>query len=131
MHFTQIKETCLYTSDLKRAEEFYSHILDLEKIVSVENRHVFFRVGTSVLLIFNPDVTKVEKGLPPHFGSGQIHIALEVNVEDYMNIREKILSKGIKIEHEQDWPGGYKSFYFRDPDKHLLEIVQKGMWERK
>jgi catechol 2,3-dioxygenase-like lactoylglutathione lyase family enzyme len=128
MHFTQIKETCLYTSDLKRAEEFYSHILGLEKIVSVENRHVFFRVGTSVLLIFNPDVTKVEKDLPPHFGSGQIHIALEVNVEDYMNIREKILSKGVIIELEKNWPGGYKSFYFRDPDKHLLEIVQKGMW---
>ncbi len=128
MHFTQIKETCLYSTDLKRAEEFYAHILGLEKIVSVENRHVFFRAGSSVLLIFNPDVTKHETSVPPHFGSGQLHIAFEVAREDYVSTKEKILAKGVTIEHEHDWPGGYKSFYFRDTDNHCIEIVEAGMW---
>ncbi|MGZ5243952.1 MAG: VOC family protein [Bacteroidia bacterium] len=130
MNFTQIKETCLYSKNLKRAEEFYTHILGLEKIASIENRHVFFRVGTSVLLIFNPDVTIEETTLPPHFASGQIHIALEVTRENYEATREKIISKGIEIEHEQEWRGDYKSFYFRDPDDHVLEIVEQGMWEK-
>jgi catechol 2,3-dioxygenase-like lactoylglutathione lyase family enzyme len=92
---------------------------------------VFFRAGTSVLLIFNPDVTKVEKDLPPHFGNGKIHIAFEVNKEDYKSMREKTLSKGIKIIHEQNWPGGFQSFYFLDPDEHVLEVVERGMWEVK
>jgi len=127
----QIKETCLYTKNLHRAEEFYSHILGLEKIVSAQNRHVFFRVGSSVLLIFNPEVTRNEKDLPPHFGSGKMHVAFEVKQEDYISTREKILSKGVKIIHEQDWPGGFKSFYFSDPDEHLLEIVESGMWDKK
>lgn len=129
MNFTQIKETCLYSKDLKKAEAFYSHILGLEKIVSVENRHVFFRAGTSVLLIFNPDVTIEETKLPPHFGSGQLHIAFELSSENYDSAKENLRAKGVEIEHETEWPGGYRSFYFRDPDEHLLEIVEKGMWE--
>jgi hypothetical protein len=40
------------------------------------------------------------------------------------------MNKGIDIEHEQEWPGNFKSFYFRDPDKHLLEVVQTGMWDK-
>lgn len=128
MQFTQIKESCLYSSDLERSENFYAEVLGLEKISAVKNRHVFFKAGSSVLLIFNPEETKHESAVPPHFGHGQLHIAFEVTRENYESTRDKLLLKGIKIEHEHEWPRGYKSFYFRDPDENCIEIVEVGMW---
>ena len=33
--------------------------------------------------------------------------------------------------HEETWRAGVKSFYFHDPDGHVLEVVPKGMWDRE
>ncbi|MFC0658001.1 VOC family protein [Mongoliitalea lutea] len=49
MKFTQIKEVCLYISDLDVAEDFYGDVLEMPVISKVEGRHIFFRCGTSVL----------------------------------------------------------------------------------
>jgi len=130
MQFCQIKETCLYVSNLEATKQFYFKKLGLELISYVKDNHVFFRVGTSVLLCFLPEVTKKKNHLPPHYGSGQIHLAFEVKVNEYEQWKNRIKSLNIPIEHEEEWNKGLKSFYFRDPDDHLLEIVQIGMWER-
>ena len=129
MKFTQIKETCLYVNDLEQTRSFYCEKLGLELLSLVNGRHVFFRAGTSVLLCFIAETTKEKKHLPSHFASGQIHLALEVEADNYENSKEKIRAAGIKIEHEEEWGNDFRSFYFRDPDNHLLEIVQKGMWD--
>jgi catechol 2,3-dioxygenase-like lactoylglutathione lyase family enzyme len=50
-------ETALYADDLDKAEAFYEGILGLDKISRVANRHVFYRCGPGVLLIFNPEET--------------------------------------------------------------------------
>jgi len=130
MQFTQIKETCLYVSDLEQTSAFYSGKLGLERFAYVEGSHTFFRVGTSVLLCFLPEVTKTKTHLPPHFAEGNIHFAFEVEVKAYERCKQEVLDQGITIEHEEPWKGGFLSFYFRDPDNHLVEVVQKGMWER-
>jgi hypothetical protein len=26
------------------------------------------------------------------------------------------------------WPGGTRSFYFRDSDQHLIELITPGFW---
>ena len=31
--------------------------------------------------------------------------------------------------HKATWKDGLKSFYFRDPDRHVVEIVTKGIWD--
>ncbi|HLT06488.1 MAG TPA: VOC family protein [Cyclobacteriaceae bacterium] len=129
MKVTQIKETCLYISDLDKAEHFYGNTLGFPVIAKVEGRHIFFRCGTAVLLCFIPEATKAEATLPPHFATGKQHIAFEVTKEDYSKTKEQLLQKGINIRHEQEWKGGLKSFYFDDPFGHLLEVVPKGIWE--
>jgi len=129
MEFTQIKETCLYIDDLDKAEEFYNGFLHLPVISKVENRHIFFRCGTSVLLCFNPEVTKHEENLPPHWAEGKQHIAFEVKEEHYGKTIAKFHEKGITITHVQKWKEGRKSFYFEDPFGHVLEIIQDGIWE--
>ena len=98
-------------------------------IGSVENRHVFFRAGSSVLLCFIGETTRHDQKLPPHYGSGNLHLAFETERGDYEGWLSKVKSLNIQIEHEQEWPGGFRSFYFRDPDNHLIEIVQRGMWD--
>ena len=129
MKFNQIKETALYVKDLDQTEAFYGEKLDLKLISKVEGRHVFFRVGSSVLLCFLAEKTKHDKSLPSHYGEGKLHIAFEVPRERYSEVKEEILSSGIEVEYEEEWGGQYQSFYFRDPDDHLLEIVPQGMWE--
>jgi len=129
MQFIQIKETSLYVFSLDNSKRFYNGLLELEIISEVPGRHIFFRIGSSILLCFLPETTSKDEILPPHGGSGQIHLAFEVQKENYEQAKKEIQLKGIKIEHEHTWPGGFKSFYFRDPDDHLLEIVQIGMWD--
>jgi catechol 2,3-dioxygenase-like lactoylglutathione lyase family enzyme len=126
--FTQIKETGLYVQDLDRTEFFYNGKLDLEIISKSEGRHIFFKAGSSVLLCFIADATKNDEKLPGHFGEGKMHIAFEVPKDKYADTKKWIRSRGIEIEHEQQWGEDYHSFYFRDPDGHSLEIVPEGLW---
>ncbi len=129
MQFSQIKETCLYTTDLNAARDFYADVLELPLIHDYEGRHLFFRIGTSVLLIFNPEATRLEDNLPPHFASGKQHIAFECQTDDYQAWKDRLIAAGIIITHEQDWPGGRLSFYFEDPAGNVLEVIQPGVWE--
>jgi len=129
MNITQIKETCLYISDLDRAEAFYAGLLGFPLLSKIEGRHIFFRCGTSVLLCFLPEVTKAETTLPPHFADGKQHLAFEVEQNDYLRTKQKLIQHNIKIIHEQEWRDGLKSAYFEDPFGHILEIVPKGIWE--
>lgn len=129
MTISQIKETCLYISDLHKTENFYQDKLGLSVISKVDHRHIFFRAGQSVLLCFLPEVTKNETQLPPHYAYGKQHIAFETTQEEYLDWKEKIKELEIPILHEQEWKGGLESFYFHDPDAHVLEIVPKGIWD--
>jgi catechol 2,3-dioxygenase-like lactoylglutathione lyase family enzyme len=124
-----IKETCIYVSDLDRTRVFYENALGLECFSLVKGSHAFFRAGYSVLLCFDPSASKAQKRLPRHFGSGELHFAFEVDRDRYDHWLKWIREKDIAIEHEHEWPGGFRSFYFRDPDRHCVEIIEMGMWE--
>jgi catechol 2,3-dioxygenase-like lactoylglutathione lyase family enzyme len=128
MKFRQIKETCLYVTDLEQTRAFYEDQLGLPLIGLAEGRHVFFHAGTSVLLCFLPEITRKDDKLPPHYGFGKMHLAFECEQPDYEAWKSKIADAGIAIIQEAEWRNGLKSFYFRDPDNHLLEIVEIGIW---
>lgn len=129
MDFIQIKETCIYVQNLEVCFDFYHGVLGLELISKVEQRHVFFRLGSSVLLCFLPEVTKNEKQLPAHFAYGKQHLALEVKKSEYATLKNQLIKKEINITHVQIWHDDYESFYFEDPDGHVLEVVMEGMWD--
>ncbi|MDN5201582.1 VOC family protein [Fulvivirgaceae bacterium BMA10] len=129
MTILQIKESCLYVKDLDKAKSFYHDQLGFEVIGYQANRHIFFRVGSTVLLCFVPETTRKESQLPPHYAIGKQHIAFEVMPGEYKKWENKILKLGISIIHEQSWKHGLKSFYFHDPEGHLLEIVPQGIWD--
>ena len=128
MNFRQIKETCLYFSDLESAEEFYHVKLELPIISYVKGKHIFFRAGSSVLLCFNPDDSRVKKSPPSHFSEGRYHFAFEVAREEYDLHKAKIIEKGIEIIDKVIWETGQESFYFEDPRGNVVEIVPEGIW---
>jgi len=128
MDILQIKESILYCADLEQTRDFYSRIMKFPVITYVENQHVFFGAGRSVLLCFNPEASKVKVSPPPHFATGPQHIAFEVDLEEYEEWKKHIQDERIIIIDEIKWENGFLSFYFLDPDKHVLEIIQKGFW---
>jgi catechol 2,3-dioxygenase-like lactoylglutathione lyase family enzyme len=130
MNFLRIKETCLYVRDLERCRAFYKDVLGLEEISFVQDKHLFFRAGDSVLLLFNPEDSRNKVSPPPHFGSGNQHFAFEVAEAEYDITKQQIIDKQIPIIDEVQWKSGKKSFYFRDPENNVLEILpENGIWD--
>jgi catechol 2,3-dioxygenase-like lactoylglutathione lyase family enzyme len=128
----RLKESCLYARDLDKMRAFYEGVLGLEVISHVEGSHVFFRAGDAVLLCFDPEASARKKEPPPHHGKGELHIAFELDEAELEDWQQRIRNKGIPIEQVQDWHGGRKrSFYFRDPERNLVEILEKGIWDMK
>ncbi len=124
-----IKETCIYVKDLKQTRNFYHSKLGLPIISLVEDRHIFFRAGNSVLLCFITETTMEENILPPHGATGIVHFAFEVNPTHYDEALQTIRDLDIPIQHEQTWKGNLRSFYFSDPDNNLVEIIEAGVWD--
>ena len=130
MNFIKIKETCLYVRDLGAVKSFYHDVLGLSIIHHEPNKHIFFRLGSSVLLFFNPDDSKMKTSPPGHFAEGKQHVAFEVKKSDYVRAKQEIKAKGINITDEVVWKHGTESFYFEDPVGNVLEIVpDEGVWD--
>ena len=129
MKVSRIKETCIYVNDLQKTSQFYHEVLGLPVISTVKNRHVFFQAGDSVLLCFIAEQTLKETLLPPHGASGSIHFAFEVAPAEYEASLQKIQAAAIPVLHQHSWKNGLRSFYFHDPDAHLVEIIEEGVWE--
>lgn len=133
MKLEGILETALYADDLDQMETFYGSILGLEKITRAGDRHVFFRCGAGVLLIFNRKETvkpPPEDGLqvPPHGTTGSGHVCFRVAAEDLDAWVARLMAANIAIESDIRWPTGARSFYFRDPAGNSLECAEPGLW---
>ena len=130
MEINRILETCLYVDDLKAAETFYSQVLGLKPFSRVENRHVFFRCGQNMLLLFNPVQTaKVTGEIPTHGAFGPGHIAFAMSSQEISEWRERLTGAGVTIEVEITWPSGGYSLYFRDPAGNSIELATPQVWE--
>lgn len=122
-------EIGVYADDLDRAERFYADVLGLEVRVKEEGRHVFFRVGDrTMLLVFRPAATLKGDILPAHGATGPGHFALGIAAEDLDAWRRRLGEHGVAIEHEEAWPLGGHSLYFRDPAGNSVELITPGVW---
>lgn len=130
MKYLKIKETCLYIHDLEKAKDFYHELLGLPVISYLAGKHLFLRVGESVLLLFNPEDSKQKTSPPAHFGGGKQHFAFQISGTEYADAKAEITGKGIEIIDEITWDSGKKSFYFNDPEGNVLEILpENGIWD--
>lgn len=126
-----VLETSLYVKDMNRAVAFYRDALGLRLVSEFENqRGVAFRIGESILLLFDPTQTAGPHDLPSHVGSGEGHVAFRVAPEELPRWREHLKAKGIAIEKEFSFAGQPPSIYFRDPDRNLLELAVPEIWPK-
>ncbi|AYG57874.1 VOC family protein [Rhizobium jaguaris] len=128
-----ILETALYANDLDAAEAFYGGVLELEKITRAGNRHVFYRCGPGVLLIFNSNETvkppeSSSLPVPPHGTKGHGHVCFRVSGNDIEAMAQKLKAAGVAIEADFHWPNGGRSIYFRDPAGNSLECAEPRIW---
>jgi catechol 2,3-dioxygenase-like lactoylglutathione lyase family enzyme len=124
-----ILETCLYVDDLGRAEPFYRDVLGLTLVSRQEGRHVFFRCGGRMLLLFNPLGSRDSADqIPPHGALGPGHVAFGVREAELSAWSQWLARHNVAIEKVIDWPGGGRSLYFRDPAGNSLELATPRIW---
>jgi catechol 2,3-dioxygenase-like lactoylglutathione lyase family enzyme/mannitol/fructose-specific phosphotransferase system IIA component len=129
-----ILETVVYVPDLDAAERFYVQVLGLSVLSREPGRHVFFRCGAGMFLVFNPQTTataSVPVGdalIPRHGAHGPGHMAFRVNEADLPAWRQRLREAGVAIESEIHWPGGGTSLYFRDPAGNSIEVATPALW---
>jgi catechol 2,3-dioxygenase-like lactoylglutathione lyase family enzyme len=129
MKLNGVLETCLYVDDLAAAEQFYGSVLGLPVVGRQVGRHVFFRCGDQMLLIFDPrGVGRADSETPGHGAHGMSHIAFRVNLEDLDAWRRHLTNHHVAIEKVVDWPQGGQSVYFRDPAGNSLELAPTMIW---
>ena len=123
-------ETCLYAENLEAAEEFYGRVLGLAPFAKVKGRHVFFRFGEGVFLIFNPNATTLTSGdVPPYGARGPGHVAFQIEDDEVDGWRSHLKKLGVEIEQEKVGSSGGRSLYFRDPAGNSLELATAEVWE--
>ena len=129
-----VLETCLYASDLAAAERFYGDVLGLERFARAEGRHVFFRCGGAMLLVFDAAVTSTAPGavggvpVPAHGARGAGHVALAVAEEALPRWEARLAASGVAVEARIDWPRGGRSLYVRDPAGNSVELATPRIW---
>ena len=123
-----VLETVLYAADLDAAERFYGEVLGLELDSSQPGLFRFFRAGPGMLLVFDPDAAGRNRNVPPHGTKGPGHACFAVAERTLDSWKERLAAHGIGIEHEQPWPRGGRSFYFRDPAGNSLELATPKIW---
>lgn len=121
-------EAGIYADDLGAAETFYRDVLELPLLSKQPERHVFFQVGDSVLLVFRAEETAKGGMLPSHGAQGPGHFALGIPTDSLDAWREHLRAHGVEIEKDVEWPKGGKSLYFRDPAGNSVELVTRGLW---
>lgn len=134
MSITAVLETCLYATDLAAAERFYGGVLGLAMFAREAGRHVFFRCGDAMLLVFDParttETTSVVGGVPvPRHGAvGAGHVCFRVGEGELAAWHERLVAAGIPVEAEITWPRGGTSLYVRDPAGNSVELAPARIW---
>jgi catechol 2,3-dioxygenase-like lactoylglutathione lyase family enzyme len=131
---TGILETCLCAKDLAAAEAFYRDVLGFEPFAKIDGRHLFYRCGNQVLLIFNPVASSKPHApgalpVPPHGTEGAGHVCFRASASEIDGWRAGLEAKGVAIEADFEWPGGGRSIYFRDPAGNCLEFAEPRIWQ--
>lgn len=129
-----ILESALYFPDLNRASEFYKDLFGFEVLLSSDRLVALSVAGKQVLLLFQEEGSLKEVQLPTggiiptHDGKGPVHIAFSIDSGAIEYWKERLTSRNINIESEISFNQGY-SLYFRDTNKHLIELATPGIWK--
>jgi catechol 2,3-dioxygenase-like lactoylglutathione lyase family enzyme len=130
----RVLESCLSATDLDAAERFYTQVIGLQKHAREDGRHVFFRCGDQMVLIFNPAHTSTVATtiagapVPLHGTQGAGHLAFAVREDEIQAWRAHLKRQNVPLESEVHWPQGGTSLYVRDPAGNSIELAAAEIW---
>ncbi|MDR6126859.1 catechol 2,3-dioxygenase-like lactoylglutathione lyase family enzyme [Sphingomonas sp. SORGH_AS802] len=128
-----VLETALYVDDKPRSVAFFRDVMGMTIVRDEDRLTAFDAGGQSILLVFarqaSLDGEDTPGGhIPGHDGAGPLHMAFKVAAGDYEAWRDHLRSAAVPELSEVTWPTGGRSYYFNDPDGHVLEIATPGLW---
>jgi catechol 2,3-dioxygenase-like lactoylglutathione lyase family enzyme len=122
-----IIESSLYVSDLHRSVRFYEETFGFRVIKEFGERGCAMHAGThQVLLLFKKGASRAME--TPHDGDGELHVAFAIPADELANWELWLQARGIAVEEKRKWELGGWSLYFRDPDRHLVEVATPDVW---
>jgi len=122
-----IVESSLYVSDLPRSVRFYEETFGFRLINQFGDRGCAMQVGArQVLLLFKKGASRAIPS--PHDGDGELHVAFAIPLAALADWEAWLAARGITVEEKKTWGLGGQSLYFRDPDRHLIELATPGTW---
>ena len=122
-----ILESSLYVSDVGRSVRFYEEVFGFRVINEFGERGCALQAGEhQVLLLFRKGASLTIQS--PHDGDGELHLAFAIPSAELANWESWLEAKGIAVEEKRSWELGGCSLYFRDPDRHLIEVATPGVW---
>ena len=120
-----ILESSLYVSDLPRSVRFYQETFGFSVIKEFGERGCAMHAGTQqVLLLFKKGASRAI--LSPHDGAGELHLAFAIPSAELAGWESWLQARGMAVEEKRTRELGGTSLYFRDPDRHLLELATPG-----
>lgn len=120
-------ESSLYVEDVARSAEFYERVFGFRVISDFGGRGCAMHSGDrQVLLLFKKGASRAIQS--PHDGDGELHLAFAIPAVELAHWEEWLAANGIAVEEKRSWELGGQSLYFRDPDRHLLEVATPGVW---
>ncbi len=120
-------ESSLYVDDVGNSARFYQRVFGFAVISDFGERGCAMQAGhRQVLLLFKKGGSRTK--LSSHDGDGELHLAFAVAATELPAWERWLAENGIAIEEKRTWELGGQSVYFRDPDRHLLELATPGVW---
>ncbi|MCB2095856.1 MAG: VOC family protein [Rhodobacteraceae bacterium] len=130
-----VLEAAVYADDLDAAAGFYGGLLGLKEILRHPLRHVFFRCGGTIVLVFRAERSRIAPSgnalpVPPHGAEGPGHICFSVPGPSLDAWAERLSRAGVAIEADFRWPNGARSIYVRDPAGNSVEFAEPKLWRQ-
>ena len=130
---TGVLETCLHVENVEKSAHFYEDLFGFKRMAG-DTRFCALDVAKGcVLLLFlrggTLEPVRIPGGIiPPHDGSGHLHFAFAIRLEDLAAWEARLTQACVPIESRVNWQEGGVSLYFRDPDQHLVDLATPGIW---
>src|SRR5260370_23647929 len=120
-------ESSLYVDDLAVSVQFYEKIFGFRVISDFGDRGCAMQAGTrQVLLLFKKGASRAIQS--PHDGDGELHLAFAIAASELASWEAWLAENRIPVEEKRSWGFRREMPYFRDPDRHLVEVATPGVW---
>ena len=120
-------EVSIYVDDIERSVRFYQALFGFDVIFS-GGRLSALQTGARQLLLVCQKQASAQLSTGSHFAEGEQHLAFAIAAADLQAWERSLAQQGVTIEEKRHWPRGGSSLYFRDPDRHLIELATPGVW---